>query len=60
MKIFRSLRLTRNIRAMHGYRCSLVSKDAIYFGKVDAEEALKRATEQIEKLEWSKRSLRDQ
>lgn len=34
-------------------------KDAIYFGKVDAEEALKRAREQIEKLERSKRSLRD-
>ena len=35
-------------------------KDAIYyFGKVDAEEALKRAREQIEKLERSKRSLRN-
>ena len=34
-------------------------KDAIYFGKVDAEEALKRAREQIEKLERSKPWLRD-
>ena len=34
-------------------------KNAVYFGKVDAEEALKRSQELIEQLERSKPSLRD-
>ena len=34
-------------------------KNAVYFGKADAEAALKRSRALIEKLEGSKRSLRD-
>ena len=34
-------------------------KDAVYFGKVDAKEAINRSKALIEKLEGSKRSLRD-
>ena len=51
---YKAAYLEQMLEKLHGNM-----KDAIYFGKVDAEEALKRSQELIEQLERSKPSLRD-